>query len=309
MITLKEAFAALEERMHQHDLEIAALQTDLSGVQESFREVREVSALVTASAFSHSSVPTQKSATSMKAKSMEAQLERVGRLEAEVSALRTATVGENRSDADNLSDALRKVREMAEGVQRKAESTEAEILPLVAARAGWNSAIVPDFPRLFEDFRKQKFTLLWRGSRDGFGAKEFHNRCNGHPNTLTVILDTIGNIFGGFTPVEWDCQHALGKADPSLKSFLFTLKNPHNFPARRFALKAARKDMAIGCNTVWGPSFCDIGASENCNRTTRSATEYLGNVYTNDTGLDGRTFFTGSPNFQVKEIEVFEISA
>jgi hypothetical protein len=54
-------------------------------------------------------------------------------------------------------------------------------------------------------------------------------------------LDTNGNIFGGFTPVKWD-SYTGHKADPSLKSFLFTLKNPHNFPARRFALKAEKKD-------------------------------------------------------------------
>jgi hypothetical protein len=90
---------------------------------------------------------------------------------------------------------------MAERAQRKAESTETEILALRGAHAGWNSAIVPDFPKLFEDFKRRTFTLLWRGSRDGFGAADFHNRGDGHPNTLTVILDTDGNIFGGFTPV------------------------------------------------------------------------------------------------------------
>jgi hypothetical protein len=35
------------------------------------------------------------------------------------------------------------------------------------------------------------------------------------------------------------------KADHSLKSFVFTLKNPHNFPVRKFALKAEKKDRAI----------------------------------------------------------------
>jgi hypothetical protein len=34
----------------------------------------------------------------------------------------------------------------------------------------------------------------------------------------------------------------------------------------------------------------------------------FGDVYTNDTGLDGATFFTGSRNFKVREIEVFEIT-
>jgi hypothetical protein len=72
--------------------------------------------------------------------------------------------------------------------------------------SGWSSAIVADFPKLFEDFRRKQCTLLWRGSRDGFGAAEFHRRCDGHPNTLTVILDTDGNIFGGFTPVEWESR-------------------------------------------------------------------------------------------------------
>jgi hypothetical protein len=43
-----------------------------------------------------------------------------------------------------------------------------------------------------------EFSELWRGSCDGFNAKEFHRRCDGHANTLTVILDTEGTIFGGF---------------------------------------------------------------------------------------------------------------
>jgi hypothetical protein len=124
-------------------------------------------------------------------------------------------------------------------------------------QSGWNSAIVADFPKLFEDFNQHEFTLLWRGSCDGFSAHDFHSRCDGHPNTLTVILDTNGNIFGGFTPVEWESRKPKSqydsrncqKSDPSLTSFLFTLKNPHNVPARRFALKAEEKDHAIICNS------------------------------------------------------------
>jgi hypothetical protein len=47
--------------------------------------------------------------------------------------------------------------------------------------------------------------------------------------------------------------------------------------------------------------------SDNCNANTSSCTN-LGLAYTNDTGLDGRTVFTGSLYFKVKEIEVFEIT-
>jgi hypothetical protein len=174
-----------------------------------------------------------------------------------------------------------------------------------------------DFPAIFEDFKQQNFTLLWRGSRDGFGARDFHIRCDGHPNTLTVIFDTDGNIFGGFTPVEWESRKWNGqhgkedgrlKADRSRKSFLFTVKNPHNVPARRFGLTGEEKDRAIARCSDRSPHFCDIGIRENCNAHTCSFCSKCGNCYTNDTERDGHNFFTKSGRFQGKEIEVFEIT-
>jgi hypothetical protein len=74
-----------------------------------------------------------------------------------------------------------------------------------------DSLIVSEFPSLLEEFRKKSFNLLWRGSRDGFRAKEFHCRCDGHANTLTLIKDTEGNTFGDFTPVEWESRVWNGK--------------------------------------------------------------------------------------------------
>jgi hypothetical protein len=177
-----------------------------------------------------------------------------------------------------------------------------------------DSRIISGIPQIFAEFRK--FSLLWRGSRDGFKAQEFHRRCDGHANTLTVILDTNGNILGGFTPVGWESrvwnrksgdQSNRWKADSSQKSFLFTLKNPHNIPARRFGLEAQGKDRAIYCDSERGPCFGgDIAVYDNCN--ANSSWTQLGLAYTNDTGLDGQVVFTGSLCFQVKEIEVFEIT-
>jgi hypothetical protein len=129
-------------------------------------------------------------------------------------------------------------------------------------------------------------------------------------------LDTKGNVFGGFTPVKWESPKWNGKlgkednrrkADYSLRSFLFTLQNPHNIPARRFALKAEEKWRAIWCISDGGPYFGHLAVSDTCNANTSSWTS-LGTVYTNDTGLDGITVFTGSKHFHAKEIEVFEIT-
>jgi hypothetical protein len=68
--------------------------------------------------------------------------------------------------------------------------------------AGFAPLIAADFPALFAEFRGKRFTLLWRGSRHGFGARDFHWRCNGDAPTMTLIEDTKGNIFGGFTPMK-----------------------------------------------------------------------------------------------------------
>jgi hypothetical protein len=184
--------------------------------------------------------------------------------------------------------------------------------------AGFASLIVADFPALFAEFRGKAFTLLWRGSRDGFGAGDFHGRCDGRAPTLTLVRDTGGNIFGGFTPVEWESrkwsrssdsrENNCLKADPTLESFLFTLRNPHRIRARKFTLKSARRAGAIWCDASMGPYFGqDLSVCGNCSAHNGSGTR-LGSVYTNDTGLEGQTVFTGSWDFTVKEIEVFEIT-
>jgi hypothetical protein len=185
---------------------------------------------------------------------------------------------------------------------------------------GFGSVIISSFPEIFAEFREKRFSLLWRGSRDGFGGRDFHNRCDGQANTLTLIEDTKGNIFGGFTPVKWESpvwntkeekEDNRCKRDSSLQSFLFTLKNPHNFPARKFHLKAEKQGEAIYCDFRNGPCFgraCDIGVLDSCNTAARSYT-FFGCAYANDTGMDAlNTFFTGAHWFQVKEIEVFKIS-
>jgi hypothetical protein len=148
---------------------------------------------------------------------------------------------------------------------------------------------------------------LWGGSRGVFKTSEFHRGCDGQANTLTVILDTKGNIFGGFIPVEWESQYCV-KADDNLKSFLFTLKNPHNVPARKFALDAEKKGKAIYCDSTRGPCFYGLGVCGDCNTHSRNYVLNWGGCYINDTQLKPNLFFTGSEHFQVKEIEIFEIT-
>jgi hypothetical protein len=133
-----------------------------------------------------------------------------------------------------------------------------------------------------------------------------------------VIFDTKGNIFGGFTPLKlesrvWNekegTKNNTFKTDDSQKSFVFTLKNPDNVPAKRSALKAESKHQAIGRDSELGSNFSDIVIFDNCNANTDSVAYFNGSddFYINDIGQNEEKIFAGSKSFEIKEIEVFEI--
>jgi hypothetical protein len=125
-----------------------------------------------------------------------------------------------------------------------------------------------------------------------------------------LIVDTDGNVFGGFTPVEWESGDKY-KGDDSPRSFLFTLRNPHGVPPRKFALRAEEKQYTIYCNSTRGPAFYGyLFVYNNCNANresyTRIGTHWDDCADANDTAFE--YFFTGAEKFTVKEIEVFEIA-
>jgi uncharacterized coiled-coil protein SlyX len=178
-----------------------------------------------------------------------------------------------------------------------------------------DSQILSSFPTLFDDFGSRGIVLLYRGSRDGFEPADFHRHCDGHRCTLTVVQSTTGFTFGGFTfggftPLGWDST-SKRIDDPSNQSFLFTLTNPHKVSARKFHLRTDVADRcAIFCLNGCGPCFTvDLWFHYNFATKDYCQTRGFGTHYSNDTGLPGETFFTGTTKFQVRELEVFEISS
>jgi hypothetical protein len=174
------------------------------------------------------------------------------------------------------------------------------------------STIVSDFPEILSEFRSKVFTLLYQATRDGFRDQTFHSRCDSHANTLCLILDTNGNIFGGFTPLTWDSSNyahsVTWKSDPTSKGFLFTLKNPHHIAPMKFMLKSAGRDRAIGCQSGLGPNFGDLAVCLSNNLNPRGNWSAIGSIYRNGTAVDGRALLTGSMCFTVQEMEVFALT-
>jgi hypothetical protein len=157
----------------------------------------------------------------------------------------------------------------------------------------WHRAgIVSDFPETFAEFGRELLTLLWRCGRDSFRGRDFHSRDDSRPNTLTHIEDPKWNVFDEFRLLEWKGgkESNSPKADVSLSNFLFAMKNHCNVPAWMFGLDSEMKCKAIYCDSSCDPCFWHIRVSWNCNVNTDSSIECFNMAYSNDTGLDRKTF-------------------
>ena len=67
-----------------------------------------------------------------------------------------------------------------------------------------------------------KWSMLYRGTRDGFGTNDFHSKCDGHSNTLTIIKAKESKfIFGEFASVDWESCPKPGKYKSDPSAFIF----------------------------------------------------------------------------------------
>jgi hypothetical protein len=149
---------------------------------------------------------------------------------------------------------------------------------------------------------KDKWTLLYRGTRDGFGADDFHSKCDNHSNTLTIVKPKISSyIFGGFASITWEKSGGF-KSDPS--AFMFSLTNKDNQPSK---MKQINTNESIICHPLCGPIFgyndfyiCDLA------NTTANSGSDLGRSYQHPQPNQGQSFLAGSSLFQLSEIEVYK---
>ena len=177
---------------------------------------------------------------------------------------------------------------------------------------------------------KQKWKLLYRASNHGFSAANFHSKCDGQSNTLTIIRTTLGYVFGGFTTKPWS-QIGSHVNDPA--AFIFSLINSQGTQKK---FDCQDPEHAIYCVCEYGPTFgagFDIVICDNSNQNQLSESNlnsYIPKIpYKNNlsyascrsrphlrnqsishpnntfTNQYNQVYLADSNNFQTDEIEVF----
>jgi hypothetical protein len=154
--------------------------------------------------------------------------------------------------------------------------------------------------------KSSKWKLAWRGSRDGFGAANFHSLCDLKGDNIVVIKSTTGHLFGGYCSTSWDANkgNLFGVGEEAPDSFLFTLTNPNGIPPTKYLPKEGENAIFQGgAIRQVGPAFGkDVWVVDNCNKVADNI-EFPSSFL--DTTGKGKNTFTGSGKFTVSDIEVF----
>ena len=159
--------------------------------------------------------------------------------------------------------------------------------------------------------KSKKGILLYRATRDGFGAKDFHSKCDGKAKTITIIKNNLNYVFGGYSSVFWSSS---SQYIYDQKAFIFSLRRDGKSFNDKFKIK---KDyFALVHVSDFGPTFGeghDIFICNESNIKTESYTDF-GYSYNSPDGYsyDGnntKRFLAGNYNqWTTTEIEVYQIS-
>jgi len=164
---------------------------------------------------------------------------------------------------------------------------------------------IPKSPS-FSHLKTCRLDLLYKGSRDGFTAKKFHEKCDSKSPTISFIKSqTYGRIFGGYTEQTWNQVSGFEKKDE--KAFIFSLTHNEKYPIISSKSAIYTHDVY---SVLFGDGNPDIWISDNCT-TTDNYTNHFPRNYTcskfNQITEESKAYLAGSSPFKVEEIEVYQV--
>lgn len=142
-----------------------------------------------------------------------------------------------------------------------------------------------------------KFKLLFRGTRDGFTAQAFHDKCDKFKNTVTLVHSNHGKVFGGFVDIDWVVTNNYKNTS---NAFLFSITDKEKYPVKTpgYAIYSNSGYLA-----TFGGGF-DFYLAPGCDKTNTSYSNF-GHSY--EMKGKAKESLVGGYNFMTKEVEVFQV--
>ena len=160
----------------------------------------------------------------------------------------------------------------------------------------------------------ESLQLLFRGSKDGFKAKTFHEKCDDIHDTV-VIVRTDGetnNTVAGYSHYRWNKPNNRNWVnDAGKKAFLLQLN-------RREKYVPQNENCLIYCYDGYGPTFGggnDLCISDDCNSNNKSYSNFpstynfegSNKIVNNQQSYTNFSGATNGYNFSVVDYEVFRV--
>jgi hypothetical protein len=167
----------------------------------------------------------------------------------------------------------------------------------------------PELPLLVSDsqmgllsqWTQGSLQRIYKASRDGFGAQDFHTACDKKGATLIVVLSEHGHLFGGFTTVPWGSIEN-NRFGEDKNAFLFTLTNPKEVPPQTFPVGNDHAKFAMKQVMGTGPIF---GGGSDLMISTDAHVQRKSYSCVSSYKFPAGFAFTSSQNFKVTDWEVF----
>lgn len=148
--------------------------------------------------------------------------------------------------------------------------------------------------------------LRYQATQHGFGARDFHSKCDGKQHLVTLIRSDKGYVFGGYSAAAFS---SAGQYASDASAFIFTLLNPHGVAPSQF--KSTNHGNSVYCRSDYHVTYGGGHDIHICNNPNTSNGSYIGfaNGYQDSTGR-GQALFTGSRDgWRVTEILCFTVAA
>ena len=161
--------------------------------------------------------------------------------------------------------------------------------------------IIERLKKLNENADKINLNLIYRGSRDGDEASDFHSKCDKFQNTLILVKTKKGLRFGGFTSQSWE-----GNGDKIDKNaFCFSLDKLKIYNIIK-DIKGTKEKPAIFTSPQTGPFF------GNCVFEIKDSFFEMGGLCSEDYFYDNQQIQceinNGEEQFDIDDVEVFKVS-
>lgn len=157
-----------------------------------------------------------------------------------------------------------------------------------------------------------EFKLLVRGSRDGFSATTFHNRCDKQGPTITLFkVNNSKHVIGGYNPLSWGSTNSWRYTRDSF-IFQFNIDYKKKMVAKLGRVIPACSQYAINDSQYHGPCFGDgdlwindeFNLAGNCSCNKESYEQSVGDMFHRES-WDSWNGKNGT--FAVEDYEVFQV--